>query len=282
MTRALGPLGALALALASPAAQAEPPIIFGPYVPTAPAIVTRMLQVAKVGPDDFVIDLGSGDGRIPIAAAKEFGARGLGVEIDPELVAQSVANAKAAGVADRVKFLKQDLYTADISQATVVSIYLLPKAIDLLSEKLQTELRPGTRVITHDYGLVDWTPQFQEELETPDKKPISGATKTLLYLFVIPGDIQGTWNTTVPAAVGPRLTLELLQEVQQFWGKAWLGSVPSEITGGVLVGEELSFSLEPTPGRKFHFKGKLSGNEIRGSVSGAASGDWSASREQKL
>jgi ubiquinone/menaquinone biosynthesis C-methylase UbiE len=279
MLRALA--GSLALALLATAAGAEEPVVFGPYVPSPPAVVTRMLQIAKVGPDDFVIDLGSGDGRIPIAAAKEFGARGLGVDFDADLVALSIENAKKAGVSDRVKFLKQDLFTTDISKATVVTIYLLPEAIDLLSEKLQKELRPGTRVITHDYALVGWTWESVEELDTPEKLEISGVTRTLLFKFVIPARVQGAWKAEVPSSVGKSLRLDLTQDVQQVWGKAWLGNAPLELADGILVGEQLSFSLETAPGKKLDFKGTTKGDRIEGSVSGAASGAWSALREKK-
>ena len=281
MNRALGLGSALVLLSWAGAARAEEPIVFGPYVPSPPAVVTRMLQLAKVGPDDFVIDLGSGDGRIPIAAAKEFGARGLGVDIDADLVAQSIENAKKAGVAGRVKFLKQDLFTTDISKATVVTLYLLPKAIDLLSEKLQTELRPGTRVVTHDYPLVGWTWEYSEEMQTPEKLSISGVDKTSLFYFVIPARVQGSWKASVPAAVGKSMVLELSQDVQQVWGKAWLGGAQLEIADGALLGEELSFSLQPAPGKKLAFKGKVAAGKIEGTVTGTASGAWSAEREEK-
>lgn len=129
------------------------------WVPSDVVVVRRMLQMAGVGRDDVVYDLGSGDGRIVIMAAREFGARGVGVDIDPELIRKARANAVTAGVADRVTFVEQDLFTADISQATVVAVYLSPDVNLRLRPKLQRELRPGARIVSHDYDLGDWPPE---------------------------------------------------------------------------------------------------------------------------
>ena len=131
-------------------AQDKPPIDAGPYVPSPSSVVSDMLTLAEVGPKDFVIDLGSGDGRIVLTAAKVFGARGFGVEIKSNLVRESNEAAKQQGVADRVRFMTQDLFKTDISQATVLTMYLLPKTVNMLKEKLLTELRPGARIISHD------------------------------------------------------------------------------------------------------------------------------------
>ncbi|MCC6608147.1 MAG: methyltransferase domain-containing protein [Burkholderiales bacterium] len=128
-----------------------------PFIPTPPAVVAEMLRVASVGASDVVYDLGSGDGRIVIAAAKEHGARGVGIERDPELVARAVANAERAGVADRVKFVRQDLFQADLAEATVIALYLLPAMNDALRPRLQG-LRPGTRIVSHDFAMDDWEP----------------------------------------------------------------------------------------------------------------------------
>lgn len=128
-----------------------------PFIPTPPAVVAEMLRVASVGASDTVYDLGSGDGRIVIAAAREYGARGVGVELDPELVARAEANAERAGVADRVRFVRQDLFQTDLSEATVITLYLLPVQNHVLRPKLQG-LRPGTRVVSHDFGMGDWAP----------------------------------------------------------------------------------------------------------------------------
>jgi len=128
------------------------------YVPTPEEVVEAMLQLADVGPDDVVYDLGSGDGRIPIAAARRFGARGVGIELDPKLVAQATRNAQEAGVPDRVRFIEGDIFEADLSPATVVTLYLLTSINERLRPKLLKELRPGTRIVSHQFRMGDWNP----------------------------------------------------------------------------------------------------------------------------
>jgi ribosomal protein L11 methylase PrmA len=127
-------------------------------VPTKEQVVDEMLKVAKVGKNDVLYDLGSGDGRIPITAAKRWGTRGVGVDIDPERVKEARANAVKAGVADKVKFMQQDLFETDIKEATVVTLYLLPDVNLRLRPKLLAELKPGTRVVSHNYDMGDWKP----------------------------------------------------------------------------------------------------------------------------
>ncbi|MCZ7565384.1 MAG: methyltransferase domain-containing protein [Burkholderiales bacterium] len=146
---------ALALWLGPAAAQKTRPD--APFIPTPPAVVAEMLRVAAVGAYDVVYDLGSGDGRIVIAAAKERGAHGVGIELDPALVARAQEEAQRAGVADRVRFVRQDLFQADLSEATVVALYLLPVLNHALGPKLQ-DLRPGTRIVSHDFAIGDWEP----------------------------------------------------------------------------------------------------------------------------
>ena len=171
-------IAALAITLvagcAMPAPHPEPQASTGPridviWVPSELTVARKMLEVAGVGRADVVYDLGSGDGRIPIMAAKEFGARGVGVEIDPALVVKSRANAVTAGVADRVTFVEQDLFTADIGQASVVAIYLGQEVNLKLRPKLLEELRPGTRVVSHDYDLGDWPPERTVTVDLADR-----------------------------------------------------------------------------------------------------------------
>ncbi len=138
------------------AAPRQPDVIF---VPTPPDVVDAMLKLAKVTSNDVVYDLGSGDGRILIAAAKTFGARGVGIDIDPERTREATANARASGVADKVTFRTEDLFTADISPATVVTLYLSPAVNSRLAGKLMKELKPGTRIVSHAFDLGDWKPQ---------------------------------------------------------------------------------------------------------------------------
>ena len=168
---------ALAAGCATPARSPEPPERTGPridviWVPSDLVVARKMLEVAGVGRDDVVYDLGSGDRRIPIMAAKEFGARGVGVEIDPALIKNSRANAVTAGVADRVTFVEQDLFTADIGDATVVAIYLGQDVNLRLRPRLLADLRPGTRIVSHDYDLGDWSPErtVTVDLESRDHR----------------------------------------------------------------------------------------------------------------
>ena len=144
----------------APAPARTPDVI---YVPTPPAVVDAMLKMAKVTDKDVVYDLGSGDGRIPIAAAKTYGARGIGIDIDPQRIAEANENAKAAGVTDKVTFLNQDLFTSDFREATVVTLYLLPSLNEKLRPKLQSELKPGTRIVSHSFDMGSAWPAEQKE-----------------------------------------------------------------------------------------------------------------------
>lgn len=180
LPRRLAAFAILALALAAPAQvfaaaatsdaapAAEPPELVVPYVPTAPEVVDKMLQMAKVGKQDLVYDLGCGDGRIVIAAAKKYGARGVGVDLDPKRIQEAESNLREAGpeVASRVRFITGDLFQVDISKATVVTLYLLPEINLMVRPKLWKELAVGTRVVSHDYHMGDdWPPEQTVQVE---------------------------------------------------------------------------------------------------------------------
>ena len=182
----------LASASSAFAADLEPSKDAGPYVPSPQSVVADMLKVAEVGPADFVIDLGSGDGRIVLTAAKVFGAQGFGVEIKDDLVKKSNEAARREGLAERVKFIKQDLFKTDISQATVLTMYLLPDTVNLLKDKFLAELKPGTRIISHDYPLTGWIPEKYLQMDLEDKVQISGVTTTLIYMYIVPA----MWRAT--------------------------------------------------------------------------------------
>ncbi len=162
-----------------------------PFITTPDRVTLAMLTLAGVGPDDHVIDLGSGDGRIVITAAKRFGATGLGVEIVPDLVQRSRASAQAAGVADRVTFLEQDLFQTDLSRATVVTMYLLPEVNLQLRPRLLA-LKPGTRIVSHDWDMGDWPPDRSLTLDVPEKAIGREKTSTV-HLWVVPARMQGWW-----------------------------------------------------------------------------------------
>jgi len=146
------------------------------YVPTPPEVVDAMLKVAKVGPNDIVYDLGCGDGRIVISAVKDFGAKsGVGIDIDPQRIGEARENAKTANVTDKVKFVEADLFETDISQATVVTLYLLPSLNIKLQPKLMQELKPGTRIVSHAFDMGDWQPE--QELDVDGRR---------VYFWTIP------------------------------------------------------------------------------------------------
>ncbi len=151
-----------------------------PYVPTDDRVVAEMLAVANVGKDDVLYDLGSGDGRIVITAAKKFGTRGVGVDIDPERVKEANENAAKAGVTDRVRFVQQDLFQTDFREATVVTLYLLPSVNMRLRPKLLSDLKPGTRVVSHNYDMGDWAPLKTIVVTLPED------THTVYYWIVPP------------------------------------------------------------------------------------------------
>jgi SAM-dependent methyltransferase len=169
----------VALAHAS-GAQTKAPVNLAPYVPTPPEVVDRMLALARVGPKDVVYDLGCGDGRIVIAAARKFGARGVGVDIDPKRVNESIANARKAGVEKLVTFRVEDAMTTDVSEATVVTLYLLSFANVQLRPILQRQLKPGARIVSHSFGMGDWEPHQVDSFTDAN-----GGTRTL-YLWRIP------------------------------------------------------------------------------------------------
>ena len=187
---------------ATAAADLQPTKDAGPYVPSPQSVVSDMLRYADVGANDFLIDLGSGDGRIVLTAAKVFGARGFGVDIKEELVRRANEAAQKEGVADRVKFVKQDLFKTDISQATVVTMYLLPDTVNMLKDKLLTELKPGTRIVSHDYPLTGWIPEKYVQMDLEDKVQISGVTTTLIYLYIVPARVAGAFREACASRAG--------------------------------------------------------------------------------
>jgi SAM-dependent methyltransferase len=260
---------ALALLVAPLLAFAQDkPVDAGPYVPSPQSVVSDMLKLAEVGPEDFVIDLGSGDGRIVRTAALVFGARGFGVEIKDELVRQANADARREGIAERVKFVNADLFKTDISPATVLTMYLLPDTVNLLRDKLLAELQPGTRVLSHDYPLSGWIPEKYVQMDLEDKVKISGVTTTLIYLYVVPAKVGGRWQAS---ASGRALTLELQQQITRVSGTARTGGRDAALEDVKLRGEQLSFRLA---GKTYN--GRVNGARIEGRIAGG--GAWSARR----
>jgi hypothetical protein len=257
------------------AADVEPTKNAGPYVPSPQSVVSDMLRYAEVGPEDFLIDLGSGDGRIVLTAAKLFGARGFGVEIKENLVKRANEAAHKEGLADRVKFVKQDLFKTDISKATVITMYLLPDTVNLLKDKFLAELRPGTRIVSHDYPLTGWIPEKYVQMDLEDKIQISGVTTTLIYLYVVPAKVAGSWNAQMPPAVSRQpAMLRLRQQLTRVSGSAVLNGEEVPLEDVKLRGEHLSFKLA---GRKGEFTGQVKGSSIEGTLdAGGTKTPWSA------
>ena len=177
----------LFLAQPTAAQTSDKPEAVAPYAATLTNVVEAMLKLADAGPNDFVIDLGSGDGRIVIAAVTKFKARGgLGVDIEPKLVKYSNDTAAQAGIGDRVTFREEDLYKTDVREATVVTVYLLPAAMPRLEKKLLAELKPGTRVVVQDYPFPTWRPERVVELKAPEKETSVGTPYAQLFLYKVP------------------------------------------------------------------------------------------------
>ena len=226
---------ALTASLALPAAlvaQDEPVKKDVPYVPTPQELVDKMVEKAQITEKDVVYDLGCGDGRMVVTAAKKHGARGIGVDIDPERIAEANENAKQAGVTDKVKFIKADLFTMDFQDADVLLMYLLPSVNVKLRPKI-LELKPGTRVVSHSFDMGDW--------EADDQIEVNGRTA---YYWVVPAKVDGTWQATVKDGGKERqVTLDLQQKYQQVTGTAQIDGKRVEIKDAKLNGEQLTFAL---------------------------------------
>lgn len=234
-----------------------------PYVPTPDDVVNRMLEVAKVGPQDFVIDLGSGDGRIAIAAVKDHGAQGaMGVDINPERIAEAVANAKEAGVSDKVEFREQNLFDTDFSKATVLTMYLLPDVNVALRSKV-LDLKPGTRVVSHAFDMDDWESDHYERVDGRS-----------VYMWIVPAQAQGRWMLEGPDGA---LQLDLTQQYQHLTGTAQDAKGQSQPVSGSLNGSDVQLVVgEGASARTY--KGNVQGTSMLVSADGE-SGNWKGSRQ---
>lgn len=236
-------------------AQQAPEIIV-PFVPTPQVTVDEMLRMAGVGPGDFVLDLGSGDGRIVITAAKKFGARGLGVDLDHHLVIQSEESARQAGVEDRAKFIQQDIFKTDLSQATVITMYLLPVIVRRLRPGLLA-LKPGTRIVSHDFDMEDWK---------PDRKT---TIRKNVMLWIVPAPVAGLWRARlVLPPIERQLEIEFRQRFQEVDPRARLNGVPTQVWETKIEGDRLSFVIVDTTDREneamLYFTGRVAGDVIDG------------------
>jgi hypothetical protein len=267
------------------AGAAEPRV---PYVPTPQEVVERMLQIAKVTSKDYLIDLGSGDGRIVITAAKQHGARGFGVDLNPERIREANENAKRAGVLDKVAFYQRDLFETDLSEATVITMYLLPRVNLELRPRL-LDLKPGTRIVSHDFSMEDWKPDVHVQMDAKEKYGGSGG-KSDIYFWVIPAKVGGTWQWEMPVS-GKRRPYQvvLTQKFQTVSGIVKTDGRDVPLQNLRLRGDQISFSFTAAVNggpAKQEFSGKVEGEAISGTarLSGGriqAQFDWSARRTVK-
>jgi precorrin-6B methylase 2 len=231
-----------------------------PFITTPDEVVQRMLQLAQTRPGDLVVDLGSGDGRIVIAAARAFGARGLGIEIDAGLVEKSRANAVRAGVAERVSFVQGDVLAADISAATVVTVYLLPGLMNRLQPGFLQRLQPGTRIVSHAFTMTGWRPDSRETMRIAGPHPGQG-DESSLYLWIVPAEVRGVWQAGGTHASGTQIRIhQNFQEIE---------------LEGRLLGREIAASRASLRGREIlweanglRFNGRLEGERIAGELVG--------------
>jgi len=230
------------------------------WVPTPQVLVDKMLDMAKVTPKDYVIDLGSGDGRTVITAAKR-GAKALGIEYNPEMVELSKRNAAKEGVTDKATFMKADLFESDFSHATVITMFLLPSINMKLRPKI-LDLKPGTRIVANSFDMEDWKPD--------ETAKVDGCSNwCTAYLWIVPAKVGGTWNL-------PQGELTLKQTFQMVSGTLKSGNNTAQITNGKLNGDQITFTAGGA-----QYTGHVSGNSIEGTVKGGSNGKWRATRAGK-
>ena len=276
---ALAALAALALALALPvAAQKDKdyePHVGQPgkdviWVPTPDEVVNRMLRMAQVTPNDYVVDLGAGDGKIAIAAAKKFGARALGIEYNPEMARHAQLNVERAGVAGRARIVQGDIFVSDFSQATVVTMYLLP-ALNLKLRPQLLAMRPGTRVVSHSFSMDDW--------EADESSSLDGRRA---YFWVVPAAVAGAWSLELTGGgATERLELTLEQRFQKIEGTVALGTVLGGLREARLRGFVIAFAFVDEKGVRRDFSGRVSGARMEGSfrVDNGVEGRWTAAKK---
>jgi hypothetical protein len=264
---------AAALTLALPAAAQQKDKDYEPqigqagkdviWVPTPDEVVERMLRMAQVTPNDYVIDLGAGDGKIAIAAAKKFGARSLGIEYNPDMAKHAQRNVEKAGVTARARIMQGDIFVADFTQATVITMYLLP-ALNLKLRPQILAMRPGTRVVSHSFNMEDWEPDETSNLDG-----------RRAYFWLVPANVAGSWNLD---AGGERHELVLEQRYQKVDGSISLKAMQGGLRDTRLRGAALSFAYLDNNGLRRDFTGRVNGNRMEGNFRAetGAEGKWSA------
>ncbi len=259
----------------------------GPYVPTPWPVVDHMLRMANIEARDVVMDLGCGDGRLVIEAAKRHGARGLGIDIDPELVHFATAGAAREKVGHLARFEVRDIFATDVSEATVLTLYLLPEMMARLQPRLLSMLRPGARIVSHDYMFREWRPDTQFSFDVPEKKAINGVPSATVLLWVVPARAGGRWRLSAPAGSGlDRAELDLRQSFQWLSGQVRpVRGVAGEFDGGTVRGVEVRFSVPvESAGRRGRaiLSGRVEGDRIEGRIESALSAAAGRFEAQRL
>lgn len=263
------PLAFALIALLLPGVRGQDPSGEGvPYIRTPQVVVDKMLDLAQVGPDDFLIDLGSGDGRIVITAAQNRGARGFGVELDPRLVEASNTAAREAGVADRAQFFACDLFDTDISQASVLTMYLLPEFNLRLRPRILAELKPGSRVVSHDWDMGEWQPDAKAVLEGL-VKPVMPIQASTVYLWIVPAKVGGQWTLQFDGAPAASMELEFQQRFQVISGVVKRDKARSSLQNADLRGTEIRFAVADAArpaSAPLQFSGRVDGDRMDGTT----------------
>ena len=258
-----------------------------PYVQTPSAVVAAMLDLAAVGAGDNLIDLGSGDGRIVIEAARKLGTRGMGIELDANLVSIAKAEARRQGVDGKASFAQGNLFNFDISGASVLSMYLLPQINLQLRPRILGQLKPGARVVSHDFDMGEWQPDQRREIAVPNKS--YGPPLSRIYLWYVPADVAGKWRWELSEAGKPvAYEARINQRFQQLDAEMLMDRGRAVVRNMKLRGDELSFTLtRELDGRPLthEFSGRVNGDTVTGRVAIGAGADtalaWTATRAER-
>jgi hypothetical protein len=250
-----------------------------PYVTTPQNVIDAMLNISAVGPDDYLIDLGSGDGRIVITAAKKLGARGVGVELDTNLVRTAMREAQREGVQDRVSFYSDDLFFADLSKASVITVYM-SEAVNLRLRPSLFKLKPGTRVVSHDFDMGNWQPDARHSVPVPGKR--YGPPSSQIFLWRVPADFAGTWSWRLTAnGIDEAHELALTQKFQTAEGKGRVAASQAAVAKLEIKGDSIRFVMgaeSEAKGAWREFEGRIAGDTITGTAVTIAGFDRIASR----
>jgi len=263
----------------TPSLQGQEKHLDVPYVPTKHPVMDEMLRLANVSRKDILYDLGCGDGRIVIAATQNYGARGVGIDIDPDRIKESQENAAKAGVSGRVQFFQQDLFQADFHEATVVSLYLLTSVNLKLRPRLLKELRPGTRIVSHNFGMGSWKPDQSSAVEVDE-------INHDVFLWIVPANISGSWTWTMGEPKS-KWSMDLEQHFQQATGSVSVNGIPIVLKDVFITGDKVRLTMEKQDEEEIVlvvFEGQASGHSVTGKAT-ILDGlekyvlDWKATRD---